>query len=123
MTYKVVVYASPGYLDAWSIRYWLYRVTVAMRKTVDWTRIYVIGSGGQHAVGDFCRHYRYHWFTLEAPNPKDVMPEVLRLHDTHSPDVLLAFTKGGDTTWEYATLGTEMGIRTILTANVAGDIT
>lgn len=118
--YRVVVYASPGYMDKWSIRYWLYRVTTALKRARDWTQIYILGSGAQDAVEGFCRDFGYHLFYREAPRAKDAKGEIDKLKEALSPDVLLAFTRGGEVVWEYATLAIEEGIHTILTANLSG---
>jgi hypothetical protein len=108
-------------MDRWAIRYWLYRVTTALHKVVTSTCIYVVGSGGRDAVEEFCRHHKYTWSQIPYPDPK-LIPRAVQSHkEIYDPDVLLAFTKGGETVWEYATLAIEQGIKTILTAQLAGE--
>lgn len=117
--YRVALYASPGYMDLWSVRYWLYRVTVALRKASRWTQVYVLGSGGALAAEHFCRSHKYTLVSWPAPDPAHLERDLEILKEDVNPDVLLIFTRGGEIGWDFATMAIERGLETVLTANVS----
>lgn len=109
--FRVVVYASPGYMDMRTVRYWLFQVTVAAKKAIKGTAIYCLGGGALVEVTRFCRDYSYNLFIRDTIGVEE-------MQRTISPDVLLAFCKGGEPVWSYATLATEKHVPVILTANM-----